>query len=167
MEKNTLKIVGGLAALAFLFSNRSAIASTVIDYTTPRGLRNNNPGNIVKSSLKLKNEIPGNDATYRTFKTMADGYTALFELLAIYIANGYNTIRKMFAHYESGSPKSDIDNYVNYVSSTTGINPDAVLSMSQTANILAIAKAISQKENGKIAVDSDVNQGWQKYWDSW
>lgn len=49
-----------------------------------RGLRNNNPLNIRKSSTRYQGEVAGTDPAFKTFKTMAWGYRAAFAILKTY-----------------------------------------------------------------------------------
>lgn len=50
---------------------------------TPRGLRNNNPGNIRLSSTKYQGEVqPSQDTAFKQFESMAYGYRAIFRTTA-------------------------------------------------------------------------------------
>ena len=65
----------------------------------PRGLRNNNPGNIRRNSDVFQGEInPSRDKEFKQFKNMAYGYRAMYKILSNYY-NKYqlNTIRKMIS----------------------------------------------------------------------
>ena len=44
----------------------------------PRGLRNNNPGNIRKNSDVFQGEKTSSDKEFKQFKSMAYGYRAIF-----------------------------------------------------------------------------------------
>ena len=51
----------------------------------PRGLRNNNPGNIRVSGDLFRGEIrPSGDRSFKRFETMAYGYRAMFRILSSY-----------------------------------------------------------------------------------
>ena len=51
----------------------------------PRGLRNNNPGNIRNSSTEWQGEItPSKDKFFKQFTSMAYGYRAVIKLLQNY-----------------------------------------------------------------------------------
>ena len=51
----------------------------------PRGLRNNNPGNIRISPTRYKGEIvPSSDRAFKQFKSRGWGYRAIFVLLESY-----------------------------------------------------------------------------------
>lgn len=49
----------------------------------PRGLRNNNPGNIRLSTTKWQGEVKGPDPVFCTFRSMPYGYRALMKVLKI------------------------------------------------------------------------------------
>lgn len=66
----------------------------------PRGLRNRNPGNIRRSSVRYKGETEGSDTAFKTFRTMAWGYRAMFVLLHTYrVRHGIATLRGMIARW--------------------------------------------------------------------
>ena len=49
----------------------------------PRGLRNNNPGNIRINDDLFQGEIrPSKDKSFKQFTTMAYGYRAMFKILS-------------------------------------------------------------------------------------
>ena len=54
----------------------------------PRGLRNNNPGNIRINGDLFQGEVrPSKDKSFKQFETMAYGYRAMFVILRNYIRN--------------------------------------------------------------------------------
>ena len=75
----------------------------------PRGLRNNNPGNIrVVKGQVWQGEITGSrkkDKSFCEFVTIAHGYRALIKLLQNYRRkNGLNTLRQMILRAGCGQP---------------------------------------------------------------
>ena len=62
----------------------------------PRGLRNNNPGNIRRNSDVFQGEKTSSDKEFKQFKSMAYGYRAVFKILSNYYRDyKLDTIRKM------------------------------------------------------------------------
>ena len=53
----------------------------------PRGLRNNNPGNIRRNSDVFQGEKTSSDKEFKQFKSMAYGYRAIFKILSNYYRN--------------------------------------------------------------------------------
>lgn len=126
----------------------------------PRGLRNNNPGNIRRNSDVFQGEVnPSRDKEFKQFKNMAYGYRAMFKILSNYY-NEYqlNTIREMISRW---APENENNTaaYVSLVSIYAGIAPDALISFDREQMIRIVA-GMSKVENGREAVMSDVIAGW-------
>lgn len=126
----------------------------------PRGLRNNNPGNIRRNSDVFQGEVtPSRDKDFKQFKTMAHGYRAVFKILSNYYRNyKLDTIRKMIGRW---APENENNTaaYVSLVSSYSGIGPDDLLSFDREQMIRIVA-GMSRVENGGEADMSDVIAGW-------
>lgn len=126
----------------------------------PRGLRNNNPGNIRRNSDVFQGEVnPSRDKEFKQFKNMAYGYRAMFKILSNYY-NKYqlNTIRKMISRW---APENENNTaaYVSLVSSYSGIGPDDLISFDREQMIRIVA-GMSKVENGREANMYDVIAGW-------
>lgn len=126
----------------------------------PRGVRNNNPGNIRRNSDVFQGEVnPSRDKEFKQFKNMAYGYRAMFKILSNYY-NKYqlNTIREMISRW---APENENNTaaYVSLVSIYAGIAPDALISFDREQMIRIVA-GMSKVENGREAVMSDVIAGW-------
>ena len=126
----------------------------------PRGLRNNNPGNIRRNSDVFQGEInPSRAKEFTQFKNMAYGYRAMYKILSNYY-NKYqlNTIRKMISRW---APENENNTaaYVSLVSSYSGVGPDDLISFDREQMIRIVA-GMSRVENGIEAVMSDVIAGW-------
>ena len=126
----------------------------------PRGLRNDNPGNIRRNSDVFQGEVnPSRDKDFKQFKNMAYGYRAVFKILFNY-HNKYrlNTIRKMISRWAPEN-ENNTGAYVSLVSSYSGIGPDDPISFDREQMIRIVA-GMSRVENGIEAVMSDVIAGW-------
>lgn len=126
----------------------------------PRGLRNNNPGNIRRNSDVFQGEVnPSRDKDFKQFKTMAHGYRAVFKILSNYYRNyKLDTIRKMISRW---APENENNTaaYVSLVCSYSGIGPDDLISFDREQMIRIVA-GMSRVENGREADMSDVIAGW-------
>lgn len=126
----------------------------------PRGLRNNNPGNIRRNSDVFQGEVnPSRDKDFKQFKSMAYGYRAVFKILSNYHrVYKLTTIRKMISRW---APENENNTaaYVSLVSSYSGIGPDDLLNFDREQMIRIVA-GMSRVENGIEAVMSDVIAGW-------
>ena len=128
----------------------------------PRGLRNNNPGNIRINGDKFQGEvIPSRDKEFKQFESMAYGYRAIFKILRNYQVNyKLNTIRQMIGRWAPESENNTLA-YVMTVSSRSGISPDDPVSADNREMMIRIVAAMSFVENGVEADMSDVIAGWE------
>lgn len=126
-----------------------------------RGLRNCNPGNIRRSRVRYKGEVlPSNDKEFKQFCSMAYGYRAMFVLLDSYRSKyGLCTIRQMLNRYAPPS-ENFTEGYIRFVASRTGIAPDEIVNTRAARDMVPIVAAMSEIENGKAAIISDVEAGW-------
>lgn len=127
----------------------------------PRGLRNNNPGNIRRNSDVFQGEVnPSRDKDFKQFKTAAHGYRAMFKILSNYY-NKYrlNTIRKMINRWAPPEDGNHTEKYIKTVSDYSGILADDLLSFDREQMIRIVA-GMSKVENGREADMSDVIAGW-------
>ncbi|MCD8270353.1 MAG: structural protein P5 [Parabacteroides sp.] len=126
----------------------------------PRGLRNNNPLNIRRSTDVFQGEVnPSKDKEFKQFKTMAHGYRAGFKIPSNYYrVYKLTTIRKMIGRW---APENENNTaaYVSLVSSHSGIGADDQLSFDREQMIRIVA-GMSKVENGREAEMSDVIAGW-------
>ena len=126
----------------------------------PRGLRNNNPGNIRRNSDVFQGEVnPSRDQQFKQFKTMAYGYRAMFKILSNYYRKySLTTIRKIIGRWAPEN-ENNTSAYVSLVSSYAGIGPDDQISFDREQMIRIVA-GMSKVENGREAEMSDVIAGW-------
>lgn len=126
-----------------------------------RGLRNCNPGNIRRSRVRYKGEVlPSHDKEFKQFCSMAYGYRAMFVLLDSYRSKyGLCTIRQMLNRYAPPS-ENFTEGYIRFVASRTGIAPDEIVNTRAARDMVPIVAAMSEIENGKDAIISDVEAGW-------
>lgn len=127
----------------------------------PRGLRNNNPGNIRINNDLFQGEIrPSKDRSFKQFITMAYGYRAIFRILRNYYNNYHlDTIRNMITRW--APPKENhTEKYIQFVSGYAGIPADDPIDVNDREQMIRIVAGISKEENGKEADMSDVITGW-------
>ncbi len=124
-----------------------------------RGLRNNNPLNIRKSSTQFVGETYGQDAAFKTFKTMAYGYRAAFVILRTYYKKyGCNTVGKIIKRWAPPT-ENNTTNYIATVSRRSKMPSGRKLSFTM-GEMTAIVAAMSYVENGEAADAKAVAQGW-------
>lgn len=110
----------------------------------PRGMRNNNPGNIEYGAFAKKHGATGTDGRFAIFPTMEAGQSAMQALLGGYLDKGHNTVSKAINRWAPGF-ENNTAAYVAAVSKQIGVGPDQPLNNS---HLPALAEAISRHENG-------------------
>lgn len=131
---------------------------------TPRGLRNNNPGNIRKNNIVYQGEVvPSKDDAFKQFTTMAYGYRAMFVLLHTYARRyGINTIATMIARY-APSIENHTTAYIDAVSEWSGVPATSHITTTNGDVMIPIVAAMSRVENGVPADMREVEQGWKLF----
>ena len=128
---------------------------------TPRGIRNNNFGNIRKSKDKwigLK-EVQS-DPSFFQFKEPKYGYRALLKILINYRKKyGLKTISEMINKY-APKKENNTTGYITRVCKEMQVPPTYVPDVEDKATMCAMAAAISLVENGVPANMVDIEKGW-------
>lgn len=117
----------------------------------PRGLRNNNPGNlnfVGQYGAKLED---GPNARFAQFPTMLDGIAALDKQVGLYLKRGTNTIDKIMDIYAPKSDKNDTAAYKSYLSRFTGLGTKEEIDPSNNEQIKRLIVGIINHENGPAA----------------
>ena len=129
--------------------------------TKPRGLRNNNPGNIRINSDNFHGEVkPSQDKAFKQFRTMAYGYRAVFRtLLTYHQKHGLKTIRAWITRW-APPIENNTESYIRNVSNAAKLSPDAEIDFNNKELMCRIVAEISRVENGVIANMADVEQGY-------
>lgn len=150
-EENT--VYYGPAALSYLGQS-----------SLPRGLRNNNPGNLKISSSNWQGKIPesqNTDGVFEQFKTFAYGVRAMIKLIRDTYMTKWNlrTIRQIVSKYAPTS-ENDTGSYVYSVSAKTGFGPDQQLGTDKET-LRRLVQAMAYHENGRMAIDDEFfNLAW-------
>lgn len=114
----------------------------------PRGIRNNNPGNLVITSLKWDGKIPVNqntDGKFEQFIELRFGIRALMrDIYNDVTRKGKKTVTQVITefapHFENNTQA-----YINSVISSVGSNDIGELTQEK---MIALCKAIVRVENG-------------------
>lgn len=116
------------------------------DKSVPRGIRNNNPGNIRISGANWQGKVTGPDTAFEAFKTPEDGIRAAGKLLVNYQKlYGLNTLSAILSRYAPNS-ENDTRAYVDAVSRSIGIGPNVPFDV--FAALPKLLPAIIKHENG-------------------
>ena len=153
-----LLIAGGLVLIANkLMANN--YRSFLNKPGLPRGIRNNNPGNLVKTNIEWKGKIiPSGDTRFEQFINIAYGVRAMIKDIMSDIGPD-TTLSDLIYQYAPPSDNNTIG-YINYVSNKTGIGANQVLTKDK-ATLKKLVFAMSEMENGgSYLIDTDFNQAW-------
>lgn len=113
----------------------------------PRGVSNNNPGNIILTNITWAGKIPNAQNTdtnnkFEQFYSWPYGVRAMTKLLGNYLDNGYNTIDKIINRYTSNNA-----NYKAFVARRLGVTITTPLNNDYTT-LKALVQALARFENG-------------------
>jgi hypothetical protein len=130
---------------------------------TPRGLRNNNPGNIIRTKIAWNGKIAhaqNTDDRFEQFKDMAHGVRALYKQLHKDIEDRGMNLKQLLNKY-APSFENNTANYISRVEKETGISATQKINLNEET-LKKIAKAIVKVEIGadwvKYITDSDYNE---------
>ena len=128
----------------------------------PRGLRNNNPGNIRKTTDKWQGlRAEQTDPDFFQFETMAYGFRALFKLITNYRNKyGCQTIADIIERYAPRN-ENDTNNYILTVCSLMEVPTSFVPDVDDSTTMLNLGEAICYMENGELPDKQDLIDGWE------
>jgi len=115
----------------------------------PLGLRNNNPGNLVKTSIAWDGKIPvsQNSGVFEQFYELRYGLRALMKQLVTDMSRGLTTISLIINKY-SPPHENNTAAYIQTVSNVMGIGPNQAITALNKAFLLKMVKAIVSVEIG-------------------
>ena len=127
------------------------------DKSLPRGIRNNNAGNLVQTNIPWQGKIDlseNTDSRFEQFQDPVYGLRAMYKDIINDIKRGANTLDKLITQY---APKfeNNTQAYINFVAKETGLNPNEEIPLNADV-IVKLGKAIVVKENGANPLN--------KYW---
>lgn len=173
MRTQTYILLGTLAAAVglWIFSRTAAGQSAVgavSDYlgnlvSGPRGIRNNNPGNIKRNSIAWQGALTPDqvaaaggtwDATFVQFDTPANGVRALGHVLRSKQARGLVTVDQIIRDFS----ETDVEAYIANVSDGLGVGTDQPLDV--TSVLPTFATLIIQQENGEQPYEPSDIANW-------
>ena len=131
------------------------------DNTLPRGIRNNNFGNLRRTGDKWQGlRAEQTDAEFFQFETPAYGYRALIKTLQNYRRkHGCQTVAEMISRWAPGH-ENDTAAYIRAVCRDLQVPDSYVPDVDDRDTMCALAAAISRVENGTPARMEEVQEGW-------
>lgn len=129
---------------------------------TPRGIRNNNPGNIRITKDRWKGLSPVQaDRDFFQFTEMKWGYRALLRTLQNYRRrHGCQSIKDFISRWAPAT-ENRTGNYIAAVCKKLQVPSTYCPDVDDRGTMCAMAAAISEVENGVPAVRADIEAGWE------
>jgi len=116
----------------------------------PRGIRNNNPGNIRHGQnwQGLNPEGRNIDPAFCVFTAPTYGIRALAKVLINYKKiHGLNTVRQIISRYAPPN-ENQTKAYIKTVAEQIGVYPDTVIDIEERGVLTVFIKAVIRMENG-------------------
>lgn len=126
-----------------------------------RGARNHNPLNIRIGNSWLGETTRPDESEFEVFVADKYGLRAGFIILRRYIRRYHkNTIRKIISTW-APTCENPTSNYINYVSHSSGIDPDEVIKYEDEGKMVAIVKAMAWFESHVTYNDAEILAAYQ------
>lgn len=146
MIEDLLLVAFGLTAMYYAVTHMKSMMGEPMRDGTPRGIRNNNPLNIIDTAGNIGNRGTNVDSVFREYATPEDGIAAAARLLRGYANNhGIHTVGGVVARWSA----TDQDTYAAYVASRVGVRVNDTINLNDPAVLARIIPAMIQVENGR------------------
>lgn len=121
-------------------------------FLQPRGIRNNNPGNIRLSAQRWQGQKPAQaDTDFVEFDAPVMGLRALMKLLLGYqLRHGLDTVESILNRF-APPHENATDNYIHAVCADMKVRRRDPLRLQDAATLAGLARAITRHENGRRA----------------
>ncbi|EDZ9931328.1 hypothetical protein GJ842_24320 [Salmonella enterica] len=157
LRKGTLNQLSNIAAQdpALLLSvlgepsdNSGTTTSGSIASKGVRGVRNNNPGNLVASNQGWDGELTS-DGKFSRFDTPEHGIRALAKNMRTYQnKHDLNTVSKMISKFAPPEDHNDTPTYIKAVAGMMGVDPEQRIDTSDVGTLTKLVNSIITVENG-------------------
>lgn len=114
----------------------------------PRGIRNNNPGNINYVGQTGATRESGPNGRFAVFQTAEQGLSALANQLRLYARRGINTVRDIIAKWAPPG-ENNTQAYIARVSKSLGVSATQSIDVNDPRIMQGLMNAIIRVENGK------------------
>lgn len=139
---------GDWAGIKKVWTDRKARQSQTGSSTEPRGIRNNNPGNLNFVGQRGATLEGGANGRFARWQTAHEGLQALANQLRLYSDRGLDSVRKVINTYAPSS-ENDTSAYIDQLAMFMGIDPDEAFDVkSDPAALAMLMQGIIKHENG-------------------
>lgn len=120
---------------------------------SPRGIRNNNPGNLNFAGQAGAQKEGGPNGRFAVFPSMIDGIAALYKQLKLYAGRGIDTISEIVKKYAPAADGNNVSAYINSLVKDTGKGASEALNPEDMDTMVKLIRGIVNHENGMGHVD--------------
>ncbi len=154
LARRSLALVSGLGTPFAITPKPATKAPTEPGQRHPRGIRNNNPGNIRwDGRTQWRGMVGLDEGRYVIFEAPVWGLSAMVSALRAGLSHDQqNTIRGIVTEW-APPLENDTESYIRSVSAQTGLPPDQALAEDA---IPALLQAIVKHENGNIPYSDEL-----------
>ncbi|EDM0872867.1 hypothetical protein GH708_13350 [Salmonella enterica] len=137
-----------LSALGEPSDNSGTTTSGSIASKDVRGVRNNNPGNLVASNQGWDGELTS-DGKFSRFDTPEHGIRALAKNMRTYQnKHDLNTVSQMISKFAPPEDHNDTPTYIKAVAGMMGVDPEQRIDTSDVGTLTKLVNSIITVENG-------------------
>lgn len=153
--ENKLGVSSGAPASPVPPAAPAAPSSDAAAGNLPRGLRNNNPGNLNYAGQAGATREGGPGGRFAVFGNAQAGLNALANQLDIYRQRGINTVQGIIGKWAPPS-ENNTGAYINRVAQSLGVGAGDKINLGDPAVMSRIMSAIIQHENGRNPYSQDM-----------
>ncbi|EHD21775.1 MULTISPECIES: hypothetical protein [Brenneria] len=124
-------------------------ANDIPGNAAPRGIRNNNPGNLNFMGQKGARKESGTNGRFAVFSSMDEGIEALYQQLGLYFGRGKDTIDEIIKTYAPASDGNNVAAYAEQLSRSIGKGRNERLNYNDKQMMVRLMQGIIDHENGK------------------
>ena len=145
-------ILLALASLLLLLpkSIMNKVNPQFVNKKLPRGIRNNNPGNLRKSSVKWAGKVDNpSDTSFESFDSMSNGIRASLRNAFTHWNRGKDTIKELISIWAPPT-ENNTSAYVATVAKSAGIPATKEFTFGNNETTAKVMYAVFLHENGPI-----------------
>lgn len=117
---------------------------------TPRGIRNNNPGNLENPvGYTWVGQTTGTDPRFATFESPVYGLRAIMRTVYTYQSRYGLATPRQIIHRWAPPSENDTDSYVDHVAEELNVSPDDPVFITNPDTATTLARTITEHENGE------------------
>ncbi|MGE7139136.1 hypothetical protein ACQKIE_16035 [Luteibacter sp. NPDC031894] len=117
------------------------------DANAPRGVRNNNPGNLIQTDVQWEGKTASADPQYESFATPEHGIRALALNAQHMQGQGAQSVSDLITKWAPPN-ENNTAAYINAVAKQMGVDPNGNIDLQDPATLTAFTQAVVDHENG-------------------